>query len=519
MKEILDQITEAWQSLSGKQRLSLIISAALTVAVVGGVVYLARQPSFTVLRVGVDHEEAQAIVDELQAAKVPFKLEEGGSTILVPFENVDAMRLQLGSKGLLQTGSGSISYKDIFNSNGIGQSNRMQRAQMQKALEADVARSIESLDEVRHARVHIVAPGERVFLDDDAVAKASVTLALRAGARPSHETIRAIANTVAGAVPELSPNWVSVIDTEGNVHWDGNGEGSHGVVAQRQAEFRRAFEQNVNRQIATVLEPELGTAGFVVETTAVLDMTRRVRREKNYDPNGGVITHEQKSKKKSASGRAGGGAPGTAANLPGAAGQRAAQTTSRDEESQQQSSFEYSFAEEESEAPVGVIERLSVAVNVDQRWETPEGASEAQPIARTPEEMQRYEDLIKAAISFDETRGDNVVVRQGPFARQIVEESAGGFDPKSWLPFVKWPGLALLLLIGFFLFLRPTLATVRQAVGGGSRAASAASIEAQRQLGAPSQVELMRQRLNSLASEQPEGMAQTMRVWLHEEAE
>ncbi|MDQ7006559.1 MAG: flagellar basal-body MS-ring/collar protein FliF [Acidobacteriota bacterium] len=526
MNEILQQISQAWASLSLRQRISLVLSAGMTVAAVGGIVWWAQQPTWTVLYTGLDGKEAQEIVQELQAAKVPLRLSDGGTTIEVPYEKIDQARIDLAAKNLPQ--SGRFGFIEMFQGDSFAQSNRMHQVRLQRALEDELARTIESLDEVRTARVHLVLPGERVFLDDDDVAKASVTLAVARGGRIAAENVQAIARIVAGAVPELDIEHVSVVDTNGHVLWEGDGEGGGGSMAAfRQVEMKNAVESDINRKVAKVLQPLVGQDRFIVRTTADLDLTRSVRKERQYDPDRGVLVSEQKSKKKSSSGGAGArGVPGTASNLPGAAAGGASARSSSESETRQTNSYEYSVVEKQVEEPTGRIKRISVAVLVDQTWVKGEEDEAAQPVPRSDEEMARIEQLVKAAISFDEARGDVVTVEQSPFriTEPVIEEP--GFDPRSWLPLLKYPSLVLLLLLVFLLFYRPMLKTVQQvlpAVGsrGGTSPGSEASanLEQQFQLGPPSQLEVLRQRLAALAAEQPEGMAQTMRVWLHETEE
>lgn len=521
MKEILEQIAKAWESLTVRQRMSLVVSAALTVAAVGSIVWWARQPSWTVLYTGVDGKEAQQIVQELQANKVALRLSDGGTTIEVPYENVDEVRIDLAAKNMPQ--SGRFGFLEMFQADNFAESNRMHKVRLQKALEDELARTIESLDEVHTARVHLVMPGDRVFLDDQDVAKASVTLSLSRGRKLATEHVQAIARIVAGAVPELEIGRVSVVDTAGHVLWDGGGEdGPADMIASRQVEMKNAIEDDINRKVSRVLVPLVGRDRFVVRTTANLDLKRAVWKEKQFDPDRGVLVSEEKSKKKARqSTGAARGVPGTAANIPG--GGSGGSDASTQQETRQTNSYEYSVVERQVEEPTGTLERLSIAVLVDQKWSEPEQDQPAQPTPRGEEEMARIEQLVKAAISFDESRGDVVTIEQSPFRIPEVTTEPAPFDPKSWLPLVKYPALVLLLLLAFLLFYRPMINTLKQALpagrlGAGGEGASA-DLDQQLQLGPPSHLELLRQRLTTLAAEQPEGMAQTMRVWLHEPKE
>ncbi len=520
MDDLLRQVREAWGGLATRQKISLVLSAVLTVAAVGAIVWWAQQPTWGVLYTGLDPKDAQAVIEELQGEQVPVRIRDGGRVIEVPVERVDRLRMDLAAKNL--PASGRFGFLEMFAQDNIAQSSRVQKIRYQKALEDELARTIESLSEVSRARVHLALPGDRVFLDDDDTAKASVTITLRAGSKLASDQVQGIARIVAGAVPELTPEHVSVVDSSGNVLWEGDGDEGN-LLATRQLEMKTAIERDIDRKVAKVLAPLVGEGHFVVRTSADLDFQKVSRHERQYDPDSGVLVSEEKSKEKTRSAATGGGVPGTASNLPGGVGAAAA-TGENSERTDQVSNFEYSVVEKRVEEPVGRIRRLSVAVLVDHKpgeggaGEGGNGTSRPERVPRSAEEMARIEQLVKAAISFDPDRGDVVTVEQAPFPPVPTPEPPAGFDWRRYLPWVKWPALVLLLFLVFFLFWRPFLRTIREAVANvqASAAAATAEVEAMPQLGPPSRLERMRQQLAKLALEEPEGMAQTVRVWLNE---
>ncbi len=534
LKSILEQFEATWGSLTGKQRGTLIMSGLLTAAAIGGLVWWAGQPSWSTLYTNLDPKDAQAVIQELQSRKVAFQLTNGGTGISVPVEQVDKLRMELAAKNL--PGSGRFGFLEMFGQDTIAQSDRTQRMRYQKALEDELARTIESIEEVRSARVHLVLPGDRVFLDDQDVSKASVTLQLKRTTVPSPDEVRSIVHIVSGAVQGLSPERVSVVDTSGHTLWEGDGA-TGGLITARQGEMKRGVEKDIESKVARVLEPLVGADKFVVRTSADMDFQKVLRKERNIDPDSAALVSEQKSKERSSSsqGNLAGGVPGTASNLPGG---QTPNNGSGNDSSQSDSvtnNYEYSVVERTVEEPVGTVKKLSVAVLVDQA--TKEGAPGAagaagqprQTVPRTAEELKRIEGLVKAAISFNAERGDVVTVDQAPFA-VAVEPPPPGFDWKQYLPYAKYPALLLFMVLAFLLFYRPFVKTAREAVvrgrdagarrGAPAGAGGAAVAEVdQRMLGPASQVEMLRQRLAKLAAEQPGGMAQTVRVWLHEPKE
>lgn len=517
MNEMLAQVSAAWNALTLKQRGTLVLSALVTVGAVLAIVWWARQPSWSVLYTGLEPKDSQAVIQELQTRKVPFRLGGGGAQVEVPFDQVDKLRMDLAAKNL--PGSGRFGFLEMFGQDTIAQSDRTQKMRYQKALEDELSGTIESLEEVQRARVHLVLPGDRVFLDDDDVAKASVTLTLRRASIPSADEVRAIVHIVSGAVQGLAPERVSVVDTAGHTLWEGDGA-TGGLITARQQEMKKGVEKDVDSKVARVLEPLVGLNRFVVRTSADMDFQKVLRKERTVDPDSGALISEVKNKERSSSTGGTNGIPGTASNLPGGA---AAGTSDGGTSSQRDSvtnNFEYSVVERTVEEPVGTVKRLSVAVLVDQ------ALRDKQPVARTPEELKRIEQLVRGAIGFDANRGDVVTVEQAPFA-QPEDVAPTGVDWRQYLPYMKYPALLIALLLVFLLFWRPFVKTAREAVVRGRQAGAAgldpraAAVAAtaevdQKLLGPASQVELLRQRLAKLAAEQPAGMAQTVRVWLNE---
>ncbi len=524
MNEFLEQFTKAWDALSLRQKASLFVSAGLTVVAVLAVVWWARLPTWAPLQTGLDAKDAQVVIQELQAAKIKVNTADGGATIEVPIEMVDQARRLLASKDLPAGVYGSTD--DLVIGAGLGESSRTIEYRLKRSLESRLARTLEEFTWIRHARVHLTLGGNSPFVDDKDVAKASVQLTVLKGFQPTSAQAQGVVNTVRDSVPELVEEHISVVDQSGRPIVDGQAMAAGGgVAASRQLEIKNAVERDINKKIASVLVPLVGMNGYAIRTDATLDHQKTKRFLKTYDPDRSVLISESKSKEKTNSGRDrnGGGAPGTATNLPGGQGVRGGGTSSSSQNSTQQNSYQPSFEETTIEEPSGTVERLSVSVVVNHKQEVEEGKEEASIVPRSEEEMQQLDRLIKAAMGFDEQRGDVLVLAQQAFQPAPVVEAPEASDPLSYLPLVKWPALVVLSLVAFFLFYKPTLKTVQSMLSTKSHAAAeddaSAELERQLQIGPPSRLELMRQRLAKLAAEEPEGMAQTMRVWLNEEAE
>lgn len=522
MNELLEQITKAWDSLSLRQKMSLFVSAGLTVGAVMTIVWWAGIPTWTPLSVNVEARSAQEMIQALQSASIPVQTADGGGTIEVPAESLEEAKRVLASKDLL--GLGSEGGDDYVTGSNMGESTRTMEWRMKRAQESRLARTLEEVTWIRKARVHLTLAGSSPFVDDRDVAKASIQVTVAKGFRPGSAQAQGIVNLVRDSVPELIADNISVTDQTGRPIVDGQADSEvGGVAANKQLEIRNQVERDITKSIALMLEPILGREGFAIQANATLDYQKTKRFLKTFDPDGSVLLSESKNKTKNSSGRAGAsGAPGTASNLPGG-GPPSGGIASNEQRSDQLNNYENSFEETTIEEPSGTLQKVSVSVVIDQKSEAVEGQEEPQVVPRDDAEMQEIERIVKAAMGFDEERGDALVVSQRPFRHGPVIEPESTLDPLSFLPLVKWPALVLLLLIAFFLFYKPTLKTVQGMITAGKapggEEGDSAELERQLQLGPPSRLELMRQRLAKLAAEQPEGMAQTMRVWLNEETE
>ncbi|HCV42271.1 MAG TPA: flagellar M-ring protein FliF, partial [Bacteroidetes bacterium] len=208
------QIGGFMQRLSIGQKIMLVGVTLASIAAIVALITVVNRPSYGMLFSNLRPEDASKIVEKLKERSVPYTLDDGGKTILVPKQQVYDLRLSLAGEGLPQ--SSVIGY-EIFDRTNLGVSDFVQKVNYRRALEGELARTILELEEVEGARVHIVVPEKALFKDDEKAATASVVLKLRSGKPLKRETVQGIAHLVASSVEGLETNNVTIVDSRGSL--------------------------------------------------------------------------------------------------------------------------------------------------------------------------------------------------------------------------------------------------------------------------------------------------------------
>jgi flagellar M-ring protein FliF len=406
----MDQLRRLWQKLSWTQRLWLAVAA---VAVAGGLTAFSRwnqERDFRPLFTNLAAEDAGALVAKLKQDGVEYRLGDGGSVILVPSARVAEVRLTMASAGLPK--SGRIGF-ELFDKTDFGASEFTEQVNYHRALEGELERSVMSIREVEQARVHLTMAKDSLYTESRQPAKASVLVKLRPGARLSAQNVAAICQLMASAVPELSVDQVSLVDTNGTLlnrpRPASAGDGAQDGEAA--LEYRKSVEKDLQNKIAATLEPILGADHFRAGVSADVDLTSADQSEEIYDPDKSVLASSQKTEDGPALPTAA-GVPGTASNLPRPTSAPSTGLTSRARRTENLS-YQNSRIVKHTKMPQGSITKLSLSVLVDHslRWEGTRRIVEAP----SPAKLQVIRDLVAAATGIDANRGDQLVVEAFPF--------------------------------------------------------------------------------------------------------
>ncbi|MGZ8363546.1 MAG: flagellar basal-body MS-ring/collar protein FliF [Caulobacteraceae bacterium] len=443
------------------------VSAGVAAALFAIVLHFGAAPK-SLLYSNLDLKEAGEITQALEQANVKYEVKGDGSTILVERDKVASTRLLLSGKGMPT--SGSVGYELFDNAPALGQTDFVQNLNRQRALEGELARTIRSLQGISSARVHLVLPKRQLFEDEAEQPSASVVIG---GARtPGGGEVAAIRNLIAGAVPNLKAERVTIVDDKGKMLAGGDGDGSADALAQDQ---RNSSEDRIRKMVVNLVEGVVGPGKARVQVSADVDLARVTTSEETFDPDGQVVRSTQTSEKKADENKANSSVGTSAAsNIPGAAtpsAPNAAGSTSG--ETEETTNYEISKKTRTEVVEPGAIKRLSVAVAVD--GVTTEGKKGATTYApRSPEEMKRIESLVRSAVGFDQSRGDQVTVVNVRFDRDAVTDAgtkAGNplfdFDKNDLM---RGGELIVLLAVGLlmiFFVARPLLKGIGSGGGGG----------------------------------------------------
>lgn len=392
----LTQLTELWNRLDRRARMTVIVAAILCVCGLVAFTRFGSGTAYTVLYSNLSAEDAGQITEKLKADKTPYRLTEGGGTIEVPTERVYEARLSLAREGL--PSSGEVGF-EIFDKSGLPGTQFSNRVNYQRALQGELARTIGAMSEVHSARVHLVLPEEDLF-SEKTPASASVVLQPRPGAQITPEMTAAIAHVVASAVQEVSAEQVTIVDNSGRV-LRGPDSGKFGGLTANQFEIEREYEERLTLSLQSMLDSVLGPNQSVVRVQAQLDFDAEEIKNENVIPvarGKGLVTTEKISQEEyRGNGRENGGSIGLQPNL--GSGETISTGNSgaylqRDETRQ----YEFSRNTTSMVKAPGKVKTLAIAAVVDDDLT---GAAEEQ-----------VRQVILAAGGVDRERGDVVTVQR-----------------------------------------------------------------------------------------------------------
>ncbi|MBI3768928.1 MAG: flagellar M-ring protein FliF [Deltaproteobacteria bacterium] len=412
------QIRDFFLALPPARRLTFL---ALTVAVVCGTGLLAvwvERPQYRVLFSNLSGTDGGAVVEYLKSEKIPYRMGEGGATIEVDAARVYETRMALAGRGIPQ--GGGVGF-EIFDKQTLGMTDFVQRLNYQRALQGELARTIGELAAVEAARVHLALPERSLFVAEERRPSASVVVKLRPGRVLNEDQIAGIVHLVAASVEGLKPAEVTVVDINGQVLTHELEENAAGRPAgQSLLAFQRELEQGYTERIESMLSRVLGSGHALARVTATLDLAQVEKTEESYDPDRIAVRTEKRSREKNVQSAAS-GAVGVNATLTNEPAPAPADEGPRSEREDAALNYEISKVTSRRIEQSGGIRKLSVAVMIDGTYQ---GEGEARTFTPRPsEEIDRYKELIKRAVGFNEERGDQIEVASTPFQTPPLPEA------------------------------------------------------------------------------------------------
>jgi len=420
VKVLLHQIGSLFQTLSLRQRIVAAVSIAV---VIGFLVFLSfykggkssGYAGYSVLFENTSAEDSALIIQQLELRKIPYQIHNEG-TVLVPSDVVYKERIAIAALGIPKNSKVGF---EIFDKNEFGATDFEQQIKYLRALEGELSRTIENLQPIAKASVHIAIPKESVFTERQAPPTASVVLELRPSMRLSPNQITGIKNLVAASVVRMSAENVKIVNQDGVSLGDDEGLYENDLI-QNQIKYKRDFEAAYERKITNVLAPVIGGVDKVVAKVNIdFDFARKESMSEEYDPES--VPRSEQFVEENREGRRPaqvGGVPGAVSNIGPVEGLESDQVVEKQSKSSATTNYEISKRVTNIKGQFATINRVSAAVVVDGKYEFQtgeDGSRKLEFVALTPEQLRSIEAIVRQTVGFQEARGDEVTVSNFEF--------------------------------------------------------------------------------------------------------
>jgi flagellar M-ring protein FliF len=555
------------------RQVGLMVGLAASVAIGFAVVLWSQQPDYRPLYGSLSGMDTKQIMDTLAQADIPYNVEPNSGALLVKADDLSRARIKLAGAGIAQT-DGNVGFEILDKDQGLGTSQFMEATRYRRGLEGELARTISSLNNVKAARVHLAIPKSSVFVRDERKPSASILVELYAGRSLEPSQVLAIINLVATSVPELSKSQVTVVDQKGNLLSD-QGENSELSMAGKQFDYTRRMEGMLTQRVQNILQPVLGNDRYKAEVSADVDFSAVESTAESFNPDQPALRSEQSVNEQRSTSSGSQGVPGALSNQPpgpatapqnaaagaaGAAGPVAPGQPLLDANGQQimdpatgqpmlapfpadkrvqsTKNFELDRSISHTKQQQGRINRLSVAVVVDDQMKLNPANGETTSVPWTSDQLARFTRLVQDAVGFDASRGDSVSVINVPFSTdrgEVIADIPFYSQPWFWDILKQAVGVIFILVLVFGV-LRPVLNNITnpkgRAVGAvgndvelGSMAGLSGELANDRvSLGGPQSILLpsptqgydaQLNAIKSLVAEDPGRVAQVVKEWIN----
>ncbi|MGN8476384.1 flagellar basal-body MS-ring/collar protein FliF [Helicobacter pylori] len=421
LKVLLQRVVDFFIKLNKKQKIALIAAGVLITALL---VFLLLYPfkekdyaqgGYGVLFERLDSSDNALILQHLQQNQIPYKVLKD-DTILIPKDKVYEERITLASQGIPKTSKVGF---EIFDTKDFGATDFDQNIKLIRAIEGELSRTIESLNPILKANVHIAIPKDSVFVAKEVPPSASVMLKLKPDMKLSPTQILGIKNLIAAAVPKLTIENVKIVNENGESIGEGDILENSKELALEQLRYKQNFENILENKIVNILAPIVGGKNKVVaRVNAEFDFSQKKSTKETFDPNN-VVRSEQnlEEKKEGTPKKQIGGVPGVVSNIGPVQGLKDNKEPEKYEKSQNTTNYEVGKTISEIKGEFGTLVRLNAAVVVDGRYKIAlkDGANALEYEPLSDESLKKINALVKQAIGYNQNRGDDVAVSNFEF--------------------------------------------------------------------------------------------------------
>lgn len=457
----LQQIKGAFAQPAVRRSLPMALMVGLIAAAALAWMSLST-PTQKTLFSGLPDSDKAAVTSALTTANIKSHIDEGTGALTVGEDDYSRAKMLLAGQGLPKAAPGGYAILDQLP---MGVSRAVEGERLRQARESEMAKSIEEIDAVAEARVHLAMPEASVFVRDNAAPSASVILKLQGGRSLSDAQVSSIINLVASSVPGMKPEAVTIVDQMGALLTKAGGNDGAGAASDARIDIQRRVEDKYRTQLIALLTPLVGAGNFTAEVQADVNLDESQATRESYEKQG-VLRAETGSwtgNQKDGAGAAPGGIPGALSNTPPAAstlstpqpatGNTGAQPVAggpapdaMKQSDQYQRAYDLGREVSVTRATPGGVKRLSVAVLL----------RDPDKGRRTAMEINQISDLVKSAVGFDQARNDNVTVISRKFAGATDAAAGPAWYDNAWLPVLARNGTAILIaLLVLLLGVRP----------------------------------------------------------------
>lgn len=492
LKHLIDNLKGRVGELSFNQK--VMLGAVTTASIISMVVFSTwlQKDEMVILFTNLSNGDAGASIQQLDKLNVKYELTDGGTTIKVPENEMLKLRIDLHNKGVITNSTVGL---DIFDGKQYGLTEFLQNVQFKRAVEGELTRTIEVIDGIQAARVHLVMPKPSIFNKGTSGATASVVLTMGRGVRFDKSQVAGIQSLIAFSVENLSPQNVRVHDTTGR---DLTPEANDDDIGRSgsQLALRHEVEQELKNKAEGMLNKILGFGKSIVEVNATLNFEKIESEREIYDPQGVVVRSEERNEMINA--ESGGTEESSLTNN------------------------EINRTVEHVISEIGGVTQLIVSVTVDGHYEPSEDGGEPTYVPLSENEIGQLRRVVSAAVGLNTIRGDQIEFVNMPFTN--TEEFGGNALAPDWIGLVTQYGgkLVLILLFGVLaMTLKKNLGNVLSSAmqPGGLKMTTAAdgTVEEMESFdGIPEIDDQVMDDIQDYASENPERVAEVIQSWINE---
>jgi flagellar M-ring protein FliF len=521
----IEQFKAVYAGLNPVRKITLFLLIGGVIAGFSLIVILSGRPDYQILFSGLSAEDSGAMITQLKAKKIPYRISSNGGAILIPKDIVYETRMELASQGLPQ--GGGVGF-EIFDNSKLGMTEFVQNVNYQRAIQGELSRTINRFEEIESSRVHLVMPPKSLFVENEEPARASVVIKLRSAKTLSADQIQGIVHLISASVSGLKPENVTIVDSLGNQIGGQKPKNDFESARTDQMAYQEKVERTLENRVKTMLEKALGPNKAIVRLTSSMDFKKQERTEERFYPDNKVVRSEQISNESSVKPEKKAiGVPGTTTasadkSQPGSDGGAGFQ------KQHQTANYEIGKTTSHTIDPIGQISRISVAVLVDGSYKTvtgEDGTSKVEYLPRTEEEIAKIKTIVMRAVNYTGSRGDEIEVVNMPFENAEPADAPTVVGNNGWVSklmqyavYIKYAFSVVFMLLTFIFVIRPliqwlTAGSPRDAQLIGQLPRTVSEIEREEYGTSPAPLQVSNQ-LSQLAMADNQAFVEVLREWM-----